>query len=246
MPRTSLAYRLLAHAGGSLAPLAGLLNDKVARGVAGRRGLAARLQAWGATGRDRGRPLAWFHASSVGEGLQARAVLESFRRHHPDWQVAYTHFSPSAAVFARSVQADFTDYLAFDTAGAARIALDALAPSLLVFAKLDLWPELSTRATARNIPVALVAGTVRPGSSRLRPVARALLAPGYEALRAVGAVADDDAERLMRLGVSAACIRVTGDPRVDSILDRVEAVPQGDRLLALEDGTHARGRVHLA
>jgi 3-deoxy-D-manno-octulosonic-acid transferase len=46
----------------------------------------------------------------------------------------------------------------------------------------------------------------------------------------------DDAARLQLLGVSPGLLRVTGDPRVDSILDRVSAVPASEPLLGLRDG----------
>ena len=147
--------------------------------------------------------------------------------------MAYTYFSPSAEAFAAGIGADIADCLPIDTSAAVGLALDALQPSLLVFAKLDVWPELATQAAARDVPVALVAATVRPGSGRLRPVARALLAPGYQALSIVGAISKDDAERLATLGVPRDRIRVTGDPRCDSVLARVAAVPADDPLLAL-------------
>ena len=236
MPRTSLAYRALLRAATALAPLGGLLNRKLARTIALRRGVGERLAAWGRAARDPNRPLAWFHAPSVGEGLQAKAVLREFRTRHPDWQVAYTYFSPSAEAFAAGIGADIADCLPVDTPGAVGLALDALQPSLLVFAKLDVWPELATRAAARDIPVALVAATVRPGSGRLRPLARWLLAPGYRALSVAGAISEDDAERLATLGVPRDRIQVTGDPRCDSVLARVAAVPADEPLLALGQG----------
>jgi 3-deoxy-D-manno-octulosonic-acid transferase len=234
--RTSLAYRAVLRSATMVAPLGGLLNEKLARTIAQRRGVNARLAAWGRASRDIDRPLAWFHAPSVGEGLQARAVLREFREHHPEWQVAYTYFSPSAEAFAAGVGADIADCLPIDTPGATGEALDALRPSLLVFAKLDVWPELATQAAARDIPVALVAATVRPGSGRLGPLARRLLAPGYRALSIAGAISEDDAARLATLGVAADRIRVTGDPRCDSALARVAAVPPDDPLLGLGRG----------
>ena len=48
------------------------------------------------------------HAPSVGEGLQARVVIELVRSRRPDIQLAYTFFSPSAEAFAHSLDVDFT------------------------------------------------------------------------------------------------------------------------------------------
>ena len=152
MPRTSLAYRALLRTASVLAPLGGLVNEKFARTIALRRGVGERLAAWGRRARDPSRPLAWFHAPSVGEGLQARTVLQEFRARHPDWQVAYTYFSPSAESFAAGIGADIADCLPIDTPEAVNAALDALRPSLLVFAKLDVWPELATGRRARACP----------------------------------------------------------------------------------------------
>ena len=231
MPPTSVAYRLFIHLGFSAVRPLGAFDAKARRGLSLRAGAVARLAAWAASARDATRPLAWFHAPSVGEGLQARAVLEAFRRRHPDWQLAYTFFSPSAERFAHELGVDIAEILPADRAADVDAALEALRPDLLVFTKLDLWPELATRAAARGARVALVAGTVRPGSGRLRWPVRALLAPGYAALSRAGVVADADAARLAALGVPPERITVTGDPRHDSVQARVRAVSLDDPLL---------------
>jgi 3-deoxy-D-manno-octulosonic-acid transferase len=164
------------------------------------------------------------HAPSVGEGLQARAVLQALRTTHPDWQIAFPFFSPSAEPAAREQPADVADYLPWDRARDCEAALDALQPRALVFCKLDLWPELATRAAARGVAVGLIAATVSPWSGRLRWPARAVLRSGYETVRAAGAVSSEDAERLVRLGVAPSRIEVTGDPRYDSAVERVREV----------------------
>lgn len=193
------------------------------------------MAAWARTHRDRTRPLAWFHAPSVGEGLQARAVLEALRALRPDLQLVYTHFSPSAEAFAASLAADYAGYLPYDRPADMAAVLAAIAPELLVFTKLDLWPELATQAALRGTRVAMVAGTVSPLSGRLRWPARAATRAGYQALRVVGAIAPDDATRLARLGVPHERITVTGDPRVDSVLAVVEGVAPDDPLTRLAD-----------
>jgi 3-deoxy-D-manno-octulosonic-acid transferase len=154
----------------------------------------------------------------------------------PDCQVLYTHFSPSAEALAAQIAADASDYLPYDLPAPVDRLIQALQPDLLVFAKLDVWPELSTRAATSGVEVALIAATVRPGSGRLRWPARALLEPGYRAIAAAGAVAPADAARLERLGLPGDRIRVLGDPRFDSVLDRVGTVPPNDPLLRLGQG----------
>jgi 3-deoxy-D-manno-octulosonic-acid transferase len=236
MGGTSLAYRVFARAATGLVPLAGLANPRIARSHESRRGTADRLIAWASASRDASRPLVWFHASSAGEGLQAESVLLRVRARHPDWQFVFTHYSPSAEPLARRLPVDFADYLPYDLPGEADRVLDAMAPSSLVFAKLDLWPEWATRAARRGTNVALVAATVRPGSGRLRWPVRAALAPGYAAVAAAGAISRGDAERLAQLGVRPERIRVTGDARFDSVLDRVAGVRAEDPLIRLGNG----------
>ncbi len=236
MPSTPVIYRVAARLGALAAPAIAQLGPKLAAGHRGRRRAQARLTAWAARSRDRARPLIWFHASSVGEGLQAESVMLELRHLRPDAQYLYTHFSPSAEPLARRLPADAADYLPYDLPGSAERLLDALAPSLLVFAKLDLWPELATRAANRGIPVAMVAATVSPGSGRLTWPARTVLRAGYQAVGHAAAVSDEDAGRLTRLGVAADRIQVLGDPRADSALHRVGAVDPEDPLLRLGDG----------
>jgi 3-deoxy-D-manno-octulosonic-acid transferase len=230
--RPALGYRLAALAAGAAAPLAARLDAKVARTVAGRAGLAARLAAWGAAHRDPARPLLWMHAPSVGEGLQARAVLERLRGAHEAWQVAYTFFSPSAERFAAGLGVDVADYLPFDRPRDVDAALDALRPSALVYGKLDVWPELTLAAARRGVRLGLVAATVAPGSGRLRWPARRWLAPAYAALDRVGAISPDDARRLQALGTRPEAIVVTGDTRYDSVSERAARLDRGADPLA--------------
>jgi 3-deoxy-D-manno-octulosonic-acid transferase len=63
-----------------------------------------------------------------------------------------------------------------------------------------------------------------------------LLEPGYRAVTAAAAISQGDAARLARLGVGADRIRVLGDPRFDSVADRVRAVPPTEPLLRLGQG----------
>ncbi|MBX3146948.1 MAG: hypothetical protein KF785_09245 [Gemmatimonadales bacterium] len=236
MPATSLAYRAAARAAVALLPLIRGAAPKLRIGDLARRGAVARWEAWSQAARDRRRPLLWIHAPSVGEGLQAEAVLALLREAHPDWQIVYSFFSPSAEALARRQPVDCADYLPYDTRTQVDAMLSALEPTALVFTKLDLWPELATRARRRGTRVGLVAGTVSPVSGRRRPVARALTRPGYAAIDRAGAIAPDDARRLVELGTDPTRITVLGDPRVDSAFAKVAALPDSWPLAHLTEG----------
>ena len=218
----------LAEAAAAVAPPGG---SKVRRSFRARRDVLGRFAGWGRQIRDPSRPLLWFHAPSVGEGLQARPVLEALRAEHPEIQIAYTWFSPSAESFASTLDVDFRDVLPFDTTRAARAALDALRPSALVFSKLDVWPTLVEEAHRRAIPLALLSATLADGSSRAHALAKVLLHDAYAALDVVGAISPDDAARLVALGCRPDAVRVTGDTRFDQVIARAARVDPASALL---------------
>jgi 3-deoxy-D-manno-octulosonic-acid transferase len=217
---------LLARALASVAPDSG---GKVLRSFAARRGARRRYAAFARRTND---PLLWMHAPSVGEGLQARPVLELARARLPDAQLAYTYFSPSAARFAQSLDVDFRDVLPFDTTIDARAALEALAPTALVFSKLDVLPRLARVAARRGVRLGLISATLAGGSSRRGVIAAALLRDAYARLDRVGAISDADAERLVDLGVPASHVSVTGDTRFDQVWARAAAARLDSPLLA--------------
>ena len=206
-------------------------DSKLWHSFAARQGLLERIGAAARAVRDPAKPLVWLHAPSVGEGLQARPVAHRLRALHPELQLAYTYFSPSAETFARSIGADITDYLPFDGQREADAMLDALEPSVLVFVKLDVWPTLVERAAARGIPVALLSATLAARSGRSGPMSRLLLHDAYAALQAVGAIDQRNADRLASLGVRADVLEVTGDTRFDQVWALAQGVNRAQPLL---------------
>jgi len=227
----------LARAVWPVARLATGTGTKLQRAADGRRAAAGTLVAWAATSRDRGRPLVWLHAASVGEGRQAEAVIRLLADARPDWQLAFTHTSASAEGLARSLPVDIAGYVPADTPEETAAALDALRPEALIFAAHDLWPELVLQAHRRGVRLGLISATLAPTSSRQGGPARALLGPAYRELDAIGAIDASDAERLVALGCRADAVSVTGDTRHDSAAARVRRVDrQAPVQRALADG----------
>ncbi|HEX6576368.1 MAG TPA: glycosyltransferase N-terminal domain-containing protein [Gemmatimonadaceae bacterium] len=198
-------------------------DSKLLKAITARRGIVERFEQWAATSRDKSRPLLWIHAPSVGEGLQALPVIQRFRAAHRDTQLVYTHFSPSAERFAKTVGADFFDYLPFDTDESASSVISAIEPTALVFSKLDVWPLLVAHAKKRGVKLGLLSATVPESSRRRSGIVLLALRDAYSALDAVGAISPSDAERLLAMGVRGESISVTGDTRYDQVWARATA-----------------------
>jgi 3-deoxy-D-manno-octulosonic-acid transferase len=200
-------------------------QSKFRRGVSARRDIVARYERWAKSSRVSDRPLLWFHAPSVGEGLQAAPVLELVRARIPEVQIVYTFYSPSAEKFATALQVDFVDYLPFDTYGDARRIISALRPTALVFSKLDVWPALTESAARAGVNVGVISATLPQTSGRRGFFARSFLTDAYSSLACVGAIDAQDAELLREQGVHPERVIVTGDTRYDQVRARAHRPP---------------------
>lgn len=210
-----------------LLPAAGLLGPRAAEASAGRRAAAASLSAWGRS-RASGSPVLWLHGASAGELLGAAPVVERLRG-EVELDLLVTHASPSGRDALPELGPDRAEFPPLDTARDCRRAVRAVDPAVLVFARGDLWPNLTRAAAGAGVPMAMVNATVGPRSTRLRPVARGLLRPGYGRLERVGAATAGDARRLRRLGVRDAALEVTGDAAMDRALSEAGGAAPGGR-----------------
>jgi 3-deoxy-D-manno-octulosonic-acid transferase len=222
-------YNLLLPVAAVWARAAARFNHKIAEGIEGRKDLRARWQK-SAAALDSGKKTIWFHVSSVGEFLQARPVMDLLSERHGDSvQIALTFFSPSGMnYFDRHDRSEknpamvFVDYLPLDTVSNVHFCLDTLRPSMIVYVKFDLWPNLIIEAGKSGIPQVLVSGTLSPSSKRLSGPARRLYGSLYSTLDAIAAISDEDAERFSRhLGGNTEIV-TAGDTRFDQVCQRID------------------------
>lgn len=204
-------------------PLARRASEKVDRGARARASVMERWRAAAASVAGRS-PRIWVHASSAGETLQARPIVEAVREREPDAAILYSFFSPSAERYVEQWRVpDAVDYLPFDVRSRMRELVGLLRPDGLVLVGAELWPNLVWEATDRGIPVAQACCRFGDHPGRLRWPVRAVTKDLYPRLAAVGAVAAEDRDRAIALGVDPAAVSVTGDTRVDVTLARVSA-----------------------
>ena len=213
-------YHVLVGLARLLTPVIARGQSKWARGMRSRGTGGRRLIEWGRATRDPDRPTVWFHASSVGETFQARAVAQALSAERPDLQVVFTYFSPSAEQVAATFGAEVWDALPWDASGPVGAVVDAIEPALLVFTQREVWPVITNAVIERGGRVALIAGTLPADAGRLKGLARNALSSTMAELSLVASIGPDDAERFQVLGTRPEAIEVTGDPGVDSARQR--------------------------
>lgn len=218
-------YRAVSPVLCGVAGLARPFSPKLAAGLDGRRGLMDRLAA-AAPGLQ---GCVWFHVTSVGEYEQARPVIAALKREFPALPIAVTHYSPSGREYAaKRPCADFHDYLPLDHPRDMRTLVAAWNPALLVFVKFDCWPNQVLAADRAQVPVILLAGSLQPGSARLKPVGQALYRDVFDRFDHLGVCTAEDGERFTRrMGVRCP-VTVTGDTRGEQVILRFEAAAAGE------------------
>ncbi len=187
---TTLAAPLISHH----------LNRRLERGKEDRARFQERLGQAGLPRPDAA--LVWVHAASVGESLTMLPLVEALLSKHPELRVLVTSGTvTSASLLAeRLPQGAFHQYVPVDRATYVNAFLDHWRPDLVLWAESEFWPNLTTLAAGRGIPMVLVNGRISPESfarwRRWPGLARRILA----SFRLCLAQADIDAERLNHLG----------------------------------------------
>jgi 3-deoxy-D-manno-octulosonic-acid transferase len=148
--------------------------------------------------------LIWVHAASVGESLTMLPLVEALLAKHPELRVLVTSGTVTSAglLAERLPQGAFHQYVPVDRATYVNAFLDHWRPDLVLWAESEFWPNLTTLAAGRGIPMVLINGRISPESfarwRRWPGLARRIL----QSFRLCLAQADIDAERLSHLGAS--------------------------------------------
>ena len=140
--------------------LASLFDKKAKLWVAGRRDIFQQIKNKLAANNS---PVAWFHASSLGEFEQCRPVIDAFKKQYPDYKIFVTFFSPSGYEVRKNYpNADYVFYLPLDTMFNARKFVDMVNPKMAFFVKYDFWFNYMAVLDKRNIPTILFSSIFRP------------------------------------------------------------------------------------
>lgn len=195
-----------------------LFDEKIRRGITGRKGLWLKLNTEITPGK-----WLWFHISSMGEFEQAKPIITRLREKRDDLKILVSFFSPSGYESAVNYkEADIVSYLPFDTPSNAKKMLKLINPTLLIFIKYDLWPNLIWQAKKMNIPILLADGSL--SHTTLNPISNLFYKHIYSELDTICAILKEDEDIFKRLVRHHTKILVTGDTRYDQVYLRLTRV----------------------
>jgi 3-deoxy-D-manno-octulosonic-acid transferase len=194
-----------------------------------------------------GKRVIWIHAVSVGEVLAAsRLVTEMETALGEGWRVVISTTTRTGQALARErFGSARVFYMPLDFAWTIRRYLNALRPSLLILMESELWPRVLYECKRRSIPVAVANARVSDRSLsrglRLRRIWKHVLRMPTLWL----AQSNDDARRLLTLGVRPQKVRPVGNlkydvraPKQSRVAERIQQSARG-RLIGVAGSTLA-------
>ena len=151
-------YNLGIHILRGLLKFLSIFNDKIKKGVDGRKETFEILN----SKIDPYEEKVWFHCASLGEFEQGMPVFESIRKEYPQFQIILSFFSPSGYEIRKDTPiADIVVYLPLDTPKNARRWVSTINPKLTIFVKYDIWPNYLLELKRRKLPSVLISARFR-------------------------------------------------------------------------------------
>ena len=199
-------------------------NSKISESIEKREGLWERLEV-AVSKRDWQKPLLWFHVASAGEFLQAQPLIVRCIAEGAECVVTYSSVNayhwlqrPAQTETQNLLAAEF---LPVDKIHNIRSLLGLLQPSRLVWVSYDLWPNLVWEAHRQGIPQSLISGIIHAGSLRtVNFIGRSFYHSLYECLEHILTVSEADSQRVLSAIPDHPQVKVMGDTRCDSVLER--------------------------
>lgn len=198
-----------------------------------------------------GSPRIWLHGVSVGEILAAAPLVRELKRLLPDAAIIVTTGTETGQTVARK---NFPPlgaqvcYFPLDIPWAVSRYLRHFRPQVFVTLESELWPNFLTRAHKAGVRLALVNGRLSDKSFRRYLKYRRYIIDILENIDLFAAGSPQDYERYQALGITPGKLHLTGNLKIDRLLQsrEPEKVAEFQHLLQLEGGLGEKHPVFLA
>lgn len=166
---------------------------------------------------DTSKKMVWFHSASLGEFEQAKPIIEKLKQ-NKNVNILVTFFSPSGYNNSRKYpNADLIAYLPFDSVTAVKNFLDIVNPTVTIFMRYDIWPNLLWQLGERKIPCMIVDATMLQNSKRKLPIVKGFHVSLYKNFTDILTVTEKDAQSFLDFNIPENKIQAVGDTRFDRV-----------------------------
>jgi 3-deoxy-D-manno-octulosonic-acid transferase len=171
-----------------------------------------------------GSPRIWIHAASVGEVNGAVAIIESLKRLIPDCAIILSTTTKHGQSWARERFGKEATcvYAPLDFIVSVRKALLTIRPDILVCLETEIWPNWLLAARRMGTKVALVNGRISGKSIKGYLKIRFLIQEALDQIETFSMIREEDARRLMMLGVPKKKIEINGNAKFDLLLQQAD------------------------
>ncbi len=167
-------------------------------------------------------PCFWVHASSVGEVLTAKALVNEINGTFPGYDIVVTTFTDTGfSVAKKNFKEKEIFYFPLDLSWIVKKVFNNIKPTCIILIELEIWPNFLITATQQGIPVVVMNGRISERSVKAykalsfvsRNFARALTSPHNLYCARTNA----DVESFHELGITDDRIPKTGTMKYDNI-----------------------------
>jgi len=191
----------------------------------------------------------WVHAVSVGETLAALPLIKALKNEYPHLPLLVTTMTPTGAARVKAAFGDtvFHAYIPYDLPSAVGCFLQRVKPCIGIIMETELWPNLFAGCAKRSIPLVVVNARLSAQSARGYQRISTLTPAMFDAIHAMAAQGQTDADRFIALGLAKNKITVTGSIKFDvevpkDLLSRAESLRTQlgqDRFIWIAASTHS-------
>ncbi|MGI6075913.1 MAG: 3-deoxy-D-manno-octulosonic acid transferase [Pyramidobacter sp.] len=164
----------------------------------------------------------WIHAVSVGEVQSAYPFVEQIGAQMPGLPILLSTVTQTGRQMARQLlgKSITSIYYPWDAPRILSRALDELRPQAFVSVETEIWPEMLYQLQKRHIPSFLLNGRLSEASFKKFSRFKSFWGNVIRRYTLIMARSEQERQRFIDLGAEADRVKVTGDCKVDALIER--------------------------